>query len=130
MKSLGVEAQTTHETFEQVFSDLNIFIQRNEKLFAQCLEEATDLRYLIIGFQLQVDEYVEGIGKRIRLASFQKGFEEFAKELDLFGKSLKENLVILKDGEFILMIISKICESEICSEIPCIAKRILYFFHF
>ena len=98
MISLGNETHATHETFEVVFRHLNTFVQRNEKLFLHCLNEATDLRYLIIGFQQQVKEYVEIIGKRIRIAIFDKSFNEFTNELDSFGKTLKENLITLREG--------------------------------
>ena len=117
IKLLGNETQKTHETFEVVFRHLNTFVQRKEKLFSQCLNEATDLRYLIIGFQQQVNEYVDKIGKRIRIAIFQKGYKEFTKELDSFGKMFKDNLAALKEGNpcipniFLIVILDQVNSS-------------------
>ncbi|XP_066913225.1 coiled-coil domain-containing protein 30-like [Clytia hemisphaerica] len=95
MVNLKQTSVQNYNEFNQVYQYLFEFkhlLADNEKQFKKYFEIVTKLRYVIIGFQAQIDEYLTVLLRKIKMASFEIDSEEFDKKLEDFLLMFEEEL--------------------------------------
>ena len=103
MVNLKQTSVQNYNEFNEVYKyllEFKVLLAGNEKQFKKCFEKATELRYVIIGFQAQIDEYLTVLFKKIKMASFEIDSEEMDNKLEAFLLVFEEELRKLLQGNY------------------------------